>query len=289
MPDNNGIFRRDRQFLFLGNQRVIGAQSVQITNNFAANPLIFVGMGQKYWPLIPRGQQSANVNFNSLLINSDPFYQYAVGPSLVNAFILQSPSNLDDNYCMLSGYVNTYSCKYQIGQIPEVSTTFAFINEVGKIPTGNLSNSDYTQLNSIKNNFNPNFTPIIPYGNSVNLILDSFINNNRVQNFTLNINSKNLPIFFMGARFPSRVDNIPPITIELQCQFQLGKYDFPVLSHFPQFQRVKDLTINIKSFDSGAFIQSYSFPNLTLTNLNYNTSADGITTVDLGYGGTLNQ
>src|SRR5947208_2083463 len=117
---SNGRIERKDQFLFINQQNIIGAQSIEIHPNLALAPLKYLGMGGNNFTPYPSSDTLGTISIDYLLLNNDPFINYT-GDSLINGYILRSPSDFTNNYSFLSGFLTSYRCEYSINQIPKVS------------------------------------------------------------------------------------------------------------------------------------------------------------------------
>lgn len=263
----------------MNTERVIGAQDITIQQNLGLSPLTYAGIGNKALNYIPRNAQSASVSINSYLINKDYFLEATTGNSLHNLYLLRNKTDLSTVFSMVSGYFNQFSCNYSIGNVPEISTSFIGLRDAGMIQTGNLPYDCANQLNTISNsNIDITGTVLIPYGNSISFTLDNLVNTNRVQSFNLQANSNKQAIYFMGSKYPKRVD-LYSSDINLNITFEMGDYEAKRLRNFPQSGTVRNLSLTIGDYSNNATICSYGFNNLNLISEEYSNSVNGFVSV----------
>lgn len=339
MPESsvNSRITASDQLCFLGTERIIGLQSINPSNNFAANPLIYAGAFGKRPRYIPRGEQNNIASINSTLINQDLFFNKVVSNNYHNIYLLKDINNLNNNYCLLNGYFSEYSMQYSIGNIPEINTTFISVGNAGQIPTGQFNATQMNDMESIViqtliNNsddwgviedtihagnsydwglitdsidssedwnlddygysfsetpyFNSSYLSQwglkIPFGNSITLNIDDFTTN-RLQEYSIDIKTNKKPIYHLGSRFPSRLELIYPIDVTCQFTFELGNYEAKKLRDFPDKKFIKQLTLEIKSFDTNEYISSYSFNSLNLINENFENNINNNISVTQTY------
>ena len=279
--------RGETQSCFLGSGKIF-CDSISIQNNLGSNTLNYIGIGNKQNYQIPVSEQSSEVSLNATLINSDPFISLT-GKEPVNMFILKDKNNINNNYCLISGYLSSYSAKFGINQIPQISTSIKFYKNSGPIPTGSLDNLSLSQLNVIKNS-NYSLTPSgleIGYGGSLTLTLDES-SYNRVQDFSVNINVNRSPILNIGGRSPRRVDIIYPLNVKCSLTYENA---FPTgiqLTDFPQKKKTQDISLTVNG-QTGTLITSYYFSNMTLTSESVSQTTDNNQSVTRSYQGYIKE
>ncbi len=284
----NSVFHRGEQIFFLQTEKVDGVQSISVENNFGGSQSVSLTMGNRFHPLNYKGPQSTTISINNLLINKDFFYDHVVGNTLVNAWILKEQTNLTDNYCFISGYCSSYSCKYSVGELPQIAAQITFIDNAGKIATGNLKGPDISQLRVIQTgNFTGHLNPKVPFGGSISLSMGDFLNTNRIQSYEINISANKIPIYNIGSQFPKRIELIYPINVECSFSFELGQYDFTNLRDALETQAPKNLNITVRSFNTNDLIRIYSFTGLYRSTENYSTDTEGAVVANIKFVGQI--
>jgi hypothetical protein len=285
---SNSRIRLDRQNFFLNIDKIVGAQSISINQNIGAYPLRYLGMSTNRIFQVPRNGASPDASIDVFLVNSDPWFDLVTGTLLANFFILKDQTNPADNYCLISGWANSFNCKYNFGQLPQISTSWNFIN-VGAINTGALSTHTYNQLTTIQTgNFTGAVNPIIPDSASISVNTLDFTSN-RITSFEISVNANKIPIYNVGMRKPARIETIYPMDVLATFTADLGIYPFTGATTFPQFQKIENLTILVSGQALTQQIASYSFNNLTLTSQTYSTSVDGNTVITNKYAGHISK
>lgn len=293
---NLSRIRHDKQEVFLGTGKLIGCNSINVTNNFALQPMLYMGIGGKAFTQTINGEQYADVSINSYLINMDDFFPL-IQEFASNLFILydRNKSSFGDltdnrhNYLLISGYLNTYSAKYSIGQIPQIDVSMRFVDNGGSIDANRAGTHASSQLTSITVNNNYNYTGsyLIPNGDSIQLYLDE-ITTNRVLNYDININVNRKPIYNIGSKKPKRVDIIYPIEVNCQFGFEMSEYNITQLREQPSSPQVKTIYLNVFDQQNNRFICGYRFKNMNLISETYSNSADGNVIVNKQYVGFFN-
>lgn len=289
MPENlaNSVFRRESSQVYLGTEKVYGIQSLQINNTFAANPLVYIGMGNRVNLPVPRGQQTTTYSLNCDLINKDYFYSMITG-GYKNIFVLKTQSNTNDNYCLLDSIVNSYNCRYSVGQIPQIDVALTAYFNAGTLAASDLRGSDQNQLNTISStNYTGDQAILVPYSNSINLSFDNVFNSNRVQSFSINISPQKIPVYNMGIRTPVRIDTIGQIPVSIEISVELGNYTFKKLRDYPNFPNIQNLNLQINDYKNSQNITSYNFVKLTQFEESFSSSVDEAIKWTAKYGGTL--
>ncbi len=281
--------RGENQSCFLGSGKLLGIDSILIQNNLGSQSMNYLGIGNKQTFQIPNSEQSSEVTLNSYLINSDPFISLT-GKEPINMFILKDKNNINNNYCLISGYLSSYSAKFGINQIPQISTSLKFYKNSGPIPLNNLDPLSSGQLVDIQNN-NYDIIPSgleIPYGGSLDLTLDEYNIGNRVQDFNIDIAIDRIAINNIGARFPKRLDIIFPINTKCSFTFDASNYSGIPLTDFPQSKKTQNISMVVNG-QNGTLITSYSLPNMTLINENISQTTDNNKTITRSYQGYLKE
>jgi len=283
--------RGETQSVFLNTGKLLGIDSISIQNNFGANTLNYLGVGNKQNFQIPISEQSSDVSLNGSLINSDSFIQHT-GAQPINLFILKDKNNTNsalNNYCLISGYLNSYSARFEINSIPQISTSFKFYKDSGPLVPGNLDPLSSGQLTNISSN-NYDIIPSgleIPYGDSLNLTLDEYTTN-RVQEFNINYNINRTPIYNVGSRFMKRVDIIYPIEVNCSFSFEVGYLSGAKLTDFPQNKKTQNISLTVNG-QTGAAITSYNLTNMTMINESLSQSIDSNLLINRSYIGYIKE
>jgi len=221
----------------------------------------------------PNGEPIGTMTINSLLVTQDNFIQYT-GDSLINTYILRSPSTFTNNYSCLSGFLKSYSCRYQVNQIPSITSEWGIANDLGNLSSGQLNTQQQADIQNIAAGIYLTGNTTAPNVGSITLSIDDF-QTNRVQSFDIDIQCNKVPIYNMGNKYPVRIQLLNPINVTFSVSFEVGNYQFLDKLNFPQYIKTKDLIVSVSGAYNQGQISSYSFYGLSLFEENYNMSIDG--------------
>jgi hypothetical protein len=287
MPTNNLISnyvtRRDEQHFFINGNEVAGLQNLDIEYSPAIAPLKHIGCGGQYFTL-PSSRFGGQASATALLISNDPFIALT-GNSGVNGYIVKTYNNTSQNFSFVSGYLSSYTINCSVGQIPQINASFDIFGEIGKVDSSDAAriSSDFAAIAS----YTPNMPLRIASSNSISLNISDF-NTNRVQSFNLGINCARNPIYILGNRYPSRVENEYPIAITLDFAMDLNDYNAKKASLFPLRDTKSNVTIGFNDIQNGQSILNFSFPNMTFAGeaqrANVNSSVSVVTKYIAYYG-----
>lgn len=287
---SNTRIRAGEQLVFINTGKIIGLQNISVTNNIGSAPLSYLGSYNRIPTYIPASQQSCSVSLNGQLINNDYFIDMT-GAQPVNLFILKDFSNIQDNYCLVSGYMNSYSTQYSIGNIPQISAEMTFYGNAGTIPTGQLETGAVNQLSQIYNNNYSHLDSgyLIPDAASITLTLNEYTNN-RILDYSINLTTNRVPVNNIGSRRQKRNELIYPIDVRCSFSFEVPKnYSGNMLFDFPQRQNSQTISLETRDFNNEQIISNYSFSNMILANESRTVSLDGNTIVSISYNGTIRE
>ena len=279
--------RGDDLSVYNGTGRLLGIQDISIDSNFGNTPIIHLGYNNSSSSRIRQtnnSEQYADVSINSLLLNNDPFYNLT-GDQPVNFFLLRDKNNINHNYCLLSGCLNSYNLQITNSQPAQIDTSFRFFNNAGGIATGQLDSLSRTQLTGIQGTSYDflNTGLLISNGNTITLTLDEY-NTERVQNITLGFNCNRVPIYAIGNKTPIRIDLIPPIEVSFNCSFEASKLFTGIeLRKFPNNKKEQNIYLVIKDYSGSQNIFDYSLTNMTLISESNSVGTDGNLIINRNY------
>jgi hypothetical protein len=277
----NGQVRRENQYLFLGTNNIIGIQSAEISPQLGISSLKYLGMGNNPFTPFPNSEQIGKIDLEAILINQDPFINLT-GNILSNIYILRNPSDFTNNYSLLSGFLTNYTCKYQINQIPTISTSFSIANDMGNFTLSELNSSQQIEMINISNGTYLTGDYNVSNAGSISLNIGEF-QTNRVQSYEIIINCNKTPIYNMGNKYPTRVQLITPLDVTCSFTFEVGDYQFIDKKNFPKFLKNTNLNLQINSAWTNIPITSYSFNNLNLIDETYNSNINNNLTSTVTY------
>ena len=117
----NNKLGHEKSILFLNQERIIGAQTLSLNQNFGLAPVSYAGIQSNTIRFSQQSEPSCSVSINSFLLNQDYYYSHFTGAELFNGYILREINDGDTCYSLLSGYFTDYSCSYSIGNIPSIT------------------------------------------------------------------------------------------------------------------------------------------------------------------------
>jgi len=280
---SNSRIGHEYQLVYLNTERLIGVQSIDSTNNFGTSPFTYVGIGNVGTKGMVRSEQSASINISTFLINKDYFWTSTTGSSLSNLYIFRDNKDFSTCYSALSGYFTNFSCKYSVGNVPEISTTMNAIRNAGTIALSELSTDASAQFTTISLS-SPDITGnlAIPFGNSISLGISDFLTN-RVQSFTINATSNKNPVYNVGSKFPARIEH-ESTQITLDVSFVVADYIAQRLRSTGIYGVNRTLNLIAGDYsNTGNIVATYSIPDLTLSNESYSNQVNGDVIINQSY------
>jgi len=219
---------------YLNQNQVHGVQEIQAGYQMPVQHTKYLGMNSSFYT--PEGAKTASLSVTSLLTTTNDFIS-CTGENGNYGFITkkQNPSS-NVIFGFQSGYLTSYTCGAQIGEVPTVRANFEIYNDAGSIPTeGSFNKTDPVSLAN---------------SNSIDIGINDFATN-RVTSFNLNINCPRSPVYYLGFSAPFSVRTIYPL--EVSCDFTLPKDSYSL-------QKLSDLSYNIKN-NNGFYINTRDFNN----------------------------
>jgi hypothetical protein len=213
--------KQDLSF-YLNQNQIHGVQDIQASYQLPVQHVKYLGMNSSFYA--PEGAKTANLSITSLLTANNEFYN-CTGDSGNFGFITKK-NNPSSNilYGFQSGYLTSYNCGAQIGEIPTVKAGFSIFNDAGSI--------------SSQGSFNSTSVPSLVNTNSIDIGIGDF-STNRVSSFNLNLNINRNVAYYVGSDTPFSVRTIYPI--EVTCDFNIAQDNYTV-------QKLSDLSYNIKNY-----------------------------------------
>lgn len=277
------------QQIYLNTGRIWGITSMDASPSFGMEPLNYLGIQNKQVNQILNKEQFSELSINANLIDSDPFIQYT-GADCFNMFILQNQGDLNNNYSLISGYLNTYNLKFSIGQPIQINAGIKFINNGGRISTGTMDSNAYAQLIQIPNNIyeDTDRKYHVPSFGSTNLTLNEY-NTQRIIDASISFKISRIGIYNIGNKVPSKINIIYPIIINCSFTFETNiSYSGIELQSFPANTQVQNITFNIFENDNPSnLIASYGMSGMTAIDEKYNTTTNGNVTVTKEFEGYI--
>ena len=264
--------------VYLNDEILSGAQNFNAS--FASNQtnVKFLGMQQQEIVERPIGPQVGTVNIGCLVVNNDQLIKYT-GEAGLNGYVLEN-SDASGNYSFTSGFLTSYQSRAVIDSIPEINATFSVVGNMGRIGSGD--SKVLSDLTANAANINNTGTYKIVDAGNIDISLDDF-NTNRVQSYELNINVDRNSFYTLGSRDPKYVKINYPIEVNLSFDVEVDKYEFQQMKHSPYKEKIKDITLNLKQYQTKQSVISYAFSDMKLTAESYAANTEGNIVASVNY------
>jgi len=214
MPNNYSLldrYRRENQYVFLNSGQIPGIQSVTLENDFGAFPVNYIGANYTYMHLAPNAVQEGRIRVDRLIIDGTDHFKPFTGQSGFNLFILKDRNEPVDNYGFTSGYITNYTTRCSLGQIPRTEIGIISYGNLGKIPSGESTDTAAQFINIQTSTETKNLK--IPGPGSVSLTLNNDFNINRLLSYDLSVNIDRRGIYALGDRYPVSIETNYPIDV----------------------------------------------------------------------------
>lgn len=174
------------------------------------------------------------------------------------------------NLNFTTGYVSSYSCSFNIDQLP---TSNVEITSFG----------DFGPSVKIKKNSESKQDIFIPMSSGISLECDGR-ETNRVLNFSMNISCQLTPLYKIGSIYPCEIISERPIKQTISIELEVDDYETKDLyDYITKGFHKKDIKISLKNKCGQENKVEYIFNNCFLMNENLNTNAEDTTRVSLQY------
>jgi len=275
--------RRNKKdvFLYINDSLVTGVQSLNGSYSSNQSHINFLGADAHPVTEKPVGEQAGTFSVSTLAINSDLFLNFT-GQDAINGYILNDLDDLSDNYSYTSGYLTSYSSKGSVNQIPQIDASFSVLGNIGKLPTGESTQTllDFAKISQVGINNTGDFKIVDP--GSIDITLDDF-NTNRVVSYDLSLNVDRNAYYYLGSRHPKEVKINYPIEVQCFFQIEIDDLDPKTLRNSPFNETIENFQIKLRQYQTQTEVINYNFPNMKLMNSSYSSNLDGNVTVDVTY------
>lgn len=261
---------------FLGQTPIPGLQSFDASFSLPIGPVSYLG-GIDAVPA-PRGDKSAQVNLNAILLSSDNFIGYT-GDFGVNGYLIRDLNDrFNKNYSFVSGYLTSYSNQYSLGSLPQVNASFQVVYNIGKITSSTLTHvaSEMQSLNYATTGIMQDF-----HQGCASFNIPIF-GDNPLLSYSININCPRTVITPFNKDTPSHVFLSKPLQIDVELQFEEALYTDFNLKTYPYDKPFSNITIFLKN-KNGIVVNRYNFGNLELMSSSKKESANSPATRTLVY------
>jgi hypothetical protein len=272
---------REIQRFFIGQTEAPGVQSVRL--DYASNATLVKYLGQTSTPTVPRGGQVGNLSVNSILISNDVFYPLT-GNSGINGCIIEDKASRKTSAAFTSGYLTNYSCRYQLGSLPEISSNFAIFGYLGQ--EGVIDKTEVNSLIDAIKYSNSNLKLKIPGPGGIDLNISDF-DTNRVLSCEVQVNCLRIPTYVLGNRLPNNVFLGTPLEVITTFQVEVNDYRMKNMELYPLNEPNQAINFTIRAYDTNEIISNYSFANMSLISEAYETSVNGAAAINLQFRGYI--
>ena len=255
---------KENQRLFVDSKEVLGIQDFTFNYNLPIDLTRYLGMESVTFS--HSKPVTAEITVNKLLIDSDNFINYT-GDSTFSGYLEYK----DKYFAFNSGILNNYSISYAVNQIPALSANLTVLGEFGEGVDKSLS---LLPKNDIK---------IADYGD-IEVTLNDF-EFNRLQNFTLSIDTNRNILYKLGNSYPFQIITNPPVVTNLTFGIKVDDYQVKNIRDLLCQYKVESLGITFRDFKNptGAPILSFNFNEAIFLGESYQGSVGDSSLVNLTY------
>lgn len=273
--------KREEQKLFIYQRQIAGVQSFAASYEAPTIPLRYLGMDSGI--CVPHGPQKGNVTIGGFIVENDAFLQFT-GYSGINGYLVRGRSNTTDNYSFYSGYMNFYTCKCSIGEIPSFSVGIDVFGNMGKLAAADDAqvSTDLTAIGVGSTTFDYR----IPSYGSITLTLDDFTTN-RVLSYEISLKIPRNPIYPLSRQFPNVVEINWPIEVKTSFSFVKNDYVTRKQADYPSNPKNRNISLTLKNHRNDNNLLAFNFSGMVLAGETYEIDADGNVTINAGYLGYL--
>lgn len=255
---------KENQRLFIDSKEVLGIQDFSFNYNLPIDLTRYLGM--ETITFVHSKPITAEVSVNKLLIDSDNFINYT-GDNTFSGYLEYK----DKYFAFNSGILNNYSISCAVNEIPSISTNLTVLGEFGE---GINKSSSLFPKNDIK---------IGNYGD-IEITLNDF-EFNRLQNFTLTIDTNRNILYRLGSSYPFQIITNPPVVTNLTFGIKVDDYQVKNIRDLLCQYKVESLGIIFKDFKNpnGQPILSFNFNEAIFLGESYQGSVGDSSVVSLTY------
>ena len=148
---------------------------------------------------------------------------------------------------------------------------------------GEMGTGNYVDFDSIT----PHDTELKIAGyNSINIDLDEAVSN-RVNSYSIDIQSPRTPVYAFNDKTPSEVVSDSPLNVTLQFSIDADDYKIKNMRFVPEETVFKNVNVEINKNNSTENIKTFSFNNMLLVSEQYQSDNNGNVEIDFTLVGTI--
>ena len=260
--------RREGQKLAVNGTGINAVQSLSFGYESTAQPITTLGLNKVVYA--PGAPQTASIQANSLMVYDDFFIQFT-GELPFSGQV----DYKDQNVKFTEAYLTSYSSSCSIGEIPSLG--------MGADIYGEMGTGDYLNFETIT----PHDTELKIAGyNSININLDEF-NTNRVNSYSLDIQTPRTAVYAFNDKTPSEVVSESPLDITMQFSIDADDYKIKNIRFVPEETSFRNVSISINKNNSTENIKTFSFRNMLLVSEQYQSDMNGSVQISFVLKGTV--
>jgi|TARA_R110002020_G_scaffold137159_15_gene306009 hypothetical protein len=254
---------------FVSGQELSGIQSLNISYANSASVINPLGFANGVTTI--GGPTKQTVSLGRYLIYEDPFFPPVGEGYTGNSPLTGSIHYGDVSYGFQSGYLDNYSLKCAVGQVPQVNTTFSVYDEMrtGYSASGSVAHPDIE----------------VPSQGSITATCNNSTTN-RVIGFDYSLKCNRKAYYTIGSETAREVKVINPMQITASVQIDVDDaFMESGYSFLGTGKESRTVVFQVKSRDGNNILWGSAVPNACLVGENLTASADGSLTLQLDYMG----
>jgi len=217
---------------FLEGTALSGVLSVDGSYNIDYKPINVIGQG--FVKQVISSIPTAELSLSRYLVSNDPILNLTGRQLNYSAVPVSAGLYYKNKYFAFEkGYLKSIGISCSVGEIPQVESSFDVFGNIG--PNFNPSGNNYAG------------SVFVPQVKNISITCRNSTSN-RVKDFSINFNNKNLPIYALRAsssEIPVEVSIIRPIEIETSFTLDIDDYETKQLFSDLSSNGVTSFTINV--------------------------------------------
>lgn len=231
---------------FLEGTALSGVLSVDGSYNIDYKPINVIGQG--FVKQVISSIPTAELSLSRYLVSNDPILNLTGRQLNYSAVPVSAGLYYKNKYFAFEkGYLKSIGISCSVGEIPQVESSFDVFGNIG--PNFNPSGNNYAG------------SVFVPQVKNISITCRNSTSN-RVKDFSINFNNKNLPIYALRAsssEIPVEVSIIRPIEIETSFTLDIDDYETKQLFSDLSSNGVTSFTINV----NGTILEDVPLTNAT--------------------------
>ena len=275
---NSALHNYD-QTVYINGTGLSGIQSLNGSYGISEKPINILGYGHVKSDISQPLQGSFQIERS--LVSQDPFLQLT-GNQSFSGSIHYEGVNKNASFGFHSGYLTSFGLSCQVGSVPTVSVGIVSYGDLGSgiVATGN-TDIGYTSTPATQ-------TIQVPDQGSISITCEGS-STNRVASLSHAINIPRQPIYALPttypdaqSKFPVQVDISYPIETTTSVTLEIDDYETHSMYDYLTGVLTGNVNISIKD-EAASTIMEFDLKNARLLSETFSSSADGATSVTLGF------